>query len=55
MDNATIMKVLEPIYYGKTKGTPRNPCLLCHGQHFNDVCEQYKLLADRKQRLSSFG
>ena len=39
----------------KTKGTPRNPCLFCQGQHFNDECEQYKLLADRKQRLLSFG
>ena len=35
----------------KTKGTPRNPCVFCQGQHFNDECEQYKLLADRKQRL----
>ena len=35
----------------KAKGTPRNPCLFCQGQHFNDECEQYKLLADRKQRL----
>ena len=39
----------------KAKGTPRNPCLFCQGQHFNDECEQYKLLADRKQRLLSLG
>ena len=39
----------------KTKATPRNPCVFCQGQHFNDECEQYKLLADCKQRLSSFG
>ena len=39
----------------KTKGTPRYPCLFCRGQHFNDECEQYKSLADRKQRLLSFG
>ena len=38
----------------KTKGTPRNPCVFCQGQHFNDECVQYKLLADRKQRLLSF-
>ena len=23
----------------KTKGTPRNPCLFCRSQHFNDECE----------------
>ena len=39
----------------KTKGTPHNQCLFCRGQHFNDECEQYKLLADHKQRLLSFG
>ena len=39
----------------KTKGTARNPYLFCRGQHFNDECEQYKSLADRKQRLLSFG
>ena len=39
----------------KTKGTPRNACWFCRGQHFNDECEQYKSLADHKQRLLSFG
>ena len=39
----------------KTKGTPRSPCVFCQGLHFNDECEQYKLLADRKQMLLSFG
>ena len=39
----------------KTKGTPCNPCLFCRGQHFNDEFEQYKLLADRKERLLRFG
>ena len=39
----------------KTKGTPHNPCLVCWGQHINDECKQYKSLADRKQRLLSFG
>ena len=40
----------------KAKSTPRNPCLFCQGQHFNDESEQYKLLlADHKQRLLSFG
>lgn len=39
----------------RAKGTPRNPCLFCQGQHFIDECEQYKLLAERKQRLLSLG
>ena len=30
-------------------------CLFCRDQHFNDECEQYKSLADRKQKLLSFG
>ena len=29
--------------------------MFCQGKHFNDECEQCKLLADRKQMLLSFG
>ena len=32
-----------------------NPCVFCQGAHFNDECDQYKELADRKQQLLSQG
>ena len=32
-----------------------NPCVFCQGEHFNDECDQYRELPDRKQRLLSQG
>ena len=32
-----------------------NPCVFCQGEHFNDECDQYRELSDRKQRLLSQG
>ena len=32
-----------------------NPCVFCQGGHFNNECDQYKELADRKQQLLSQG
>ena len=26
-----------------------NPCAFCQGEHFNDECDQYRELSDRKQ------
>jgi len=33
----------------------QNPCVFCQGEHFNDECDQYKVLTDHKQRLLSLG
>ena len=27
---------------------PRNPCIFCKGDHFNDECESFKSLTERK-------
>ena len=32
-----------------------NPCVFCQGEHFNDECDQYRELSDRKQQLLSQG
>jgi len=33
----------------------QNPCAFCQGEHFNNECDQYKVLTERKQRLLSLG
>ena len=40
---------------GKFVSNCINPCVFCQGGHFNDECDQYKELADRKQQLLSQG
>ena len=42
---------------GRGKGTSNclNPCVFCKGEHFNDECDQYVELNDRKQQLLSQG
>ena len=34
---------------------PRNPCIFCKGDHFNDECESFKSLTERKQKLLTQG
>ena len=33
----------------------RNPCIFCKGDHFNDECESFKSLPERKQKLLTLG
>jgi len=39
----------------KGEGKPRKaslPCIFCRGSHFNDMCDMYSSLSERKQNLS---
>ena len=33
----------------------RNPCIFCKGDHFNDECESFKSLTERRQKLLTQG
>ena len=39
----------------KGSSKPSLPCIFCKGEHFNDMCNQYPYLDDRKKRLSQKG
>ena len=38
-----------------TKGEPSKPCIFCKGIHFNDNCDKYFTITNRKSQLTSQG
>ena len=34
------------------KGEPSKPCIICKGTHFNDNCDKYLTIANRKNQLT---
>ena len=55
--SSTSVETFATNVQGKGRFVPNclNPCVFCQGSHFNDECDQYKELADRKQHLRSQG
>ena len=37
------------------KGEPLKPCIFCKGMHFNDNCDKYSIVTNRKSQLTSQG
>ena len=38
-----------------TKGEPSKPCIFCKGTYFNDNCDKYSTITNRKSQLTSHG
>ena len=37
------------------KGEPSKPCIFCKGTHFNDICNKYSTITNRRNQLTSQG
>jgi len=48
-------EVFSSISDNKSTRMVMRPCIFCKGDHYNDQCDRYKNLLDRKQKLSSEG
>ena len=40
------------VFTNNVRGARRLPCIFCKGSHYNDECDKYVTLSDRKKRLS---
>ena len=48
-------EVFSSISDSKSVRIVMRPCIFCKGDHYNDHCDRYKNLSERKQKLSSDG
>ena len=40
------------VFTNNVRGARRLSCIFCKGSHYNDECDKYVTLSDRKKRLS---
>ena len=51
----TSQKILQKNKNRSFKREPTMPCIFCKGNHFNDSCDKFTTVAERKSQLTSQG